>query len=135
MLVDTQVLARTPLFHKVPPQALEVAREAFVTRNYPAGKKIFEAGDMGAALYVVQSGQVRIYRTYLDGRERMFAYLGPGEVFGEMSLLDDQPRKPRPKPRWTRCFWCCTRTPTGAWCASGRRFYTQPGHHPGPPAP
>lgn len=92
MLADTQVLAKTPLFQGVSPQALEVAREAFVTRNYPAGKLIFEAGDMGAALYIVQSGQVRIYRTYLDGRERMFAYLGPGEVFGEMSLLDDQPR-------------------------------------------
>lgn len=92
MLADTQVLAKTPLFQGVPPQALEVAREAFVTRSYPAGKQIFEAGDMGAALYIVQSGQVRIYRTYLDGRERMFAYLGPGEVFGEMSLLDDQPR-------------------------------------------
>jgi len=83
MLADTQVLAKTPLFQGVPPQALEVAREAFVTRSYPAGKQIFEAGDMGAALYIVQSGQVRIYRTYLDGRERMFAYLGPGEVFGE----------------------------------------------------
>lgn len=92
MLADTQVLAKTPLFQGVSPQALEVAREAFVTRNYPAGKVIFEAGDMGAALYIVQSGQVRIYRTYLDGRERMFAFLGPGEVFGEMSLLDGQPR-------------------------------------------
>jgi CRP/FNR family transcriptional regulator, cyclic AMP receptor protein len=92
MLSDTHILSKTPLFQSVPPQALEVAKEAFVTRSYPSGKQIFDAGDMGAALYVVQSGQIRIYRTYLDGRERMFAYLGAGEVFGEMSLLDDQPR-------------------------------------------
>jgi CRP/FNR family cyclic AMP-dependent transcriptional regulator len=92
MLTDTQALAQTPLFRGVSEAALQVAREAFVARSYPAGKLIFEAGDLGAALYVVQSGKVRIYRTYFDGRERMFAYLGPGEVFGEMSLLDDQPR-------------------------------------------
>ena len=92
MVTDSRTLANTTLFQGVSPQALDVARESFVTRHFPAGKQIFEAGDLGAALYVVQSGRVRIYRTYLDGRERMFAYLGPGEVFGEMSLLDDQPR-------------------------------------------
>jgi CRP/FNR family cyclic AMP-dependent transcriptional regulator len=92
MIADTQVLAQTPLFRGLPPHALEIAREAFVARNYPAGKQIFAAGDLGGALYIVQSGRVRIYRTYLDGRERMFAYLNPGDVFGEMSLLDEEPR-------------------------------------------
>lgn len=92
MLSDTQALAQTPLFKGMQPQSMEAAREAFVIRSFPANKLIFEAGDQGAALYVVQTGRVRIFRTYLDGRERMFAYLGPGEVFGEMSLVDDQPR-------------------------------------------
>ncbi|PZA07401.1 MULTISPECIES: Crp/Fnr family transcriptional regulator [unclassified Meiothermus] len=92
MLRDTTLLAQTPLFRGVPPQALEIAQEAFIARFYPAGATVFKAGDLGSALYVVQQGRVRIFRTYLDDRERVFAFLGPGEVFGEMSLLDDEPR-------------------------------------------
>jgi len=60
-------------------------------RDFPAGAVIFEEGDPGSRLYVIQSGQVRIVKR--NGRRQVtLAQLGPGEFFGEMALLDHQPR-------------------------------------------
>ena len=60
-------------------------------RDFPAGAVIFEEGDPGSRLFVIQSGSVRIVkRTGL--RQVTLARLGAGEFFGEMALLDHQPR-------------------------------------------
>jgi CRP-like cAMP-binding protein len=60
-------------------------------REFPAGTVIFEEGDPGSRLYVIQSGQVRIVKRSAL-RQVTLARLGPGEFFGEMALLDRQPR-------------------------------------------
>jgi len=60
-------------------------------RDFPAGAVIFEEGDPGSRLYVIQSGQVRVVKR-TGGRAVTLARLGPGEFFGEMALLDRQPR-------------------------------------------
>jgi CRP/FNR family transcriptional regulator, cyclic AMP receptor protein len=60
-------------------------------RDFPAGAVIFEEGDPGSRLYVIQSGQVRIVKRNAQ-REVTLARLGAGEFFGEMALLDRQPR-------------------------------------------
>jgi CRP-like cAMP-binding protein len=60
-------------------------------RDFPSGSVIFEEGDPGSRLYVIQSGQVRIVKR-TGGREVTLARLGPGEFFGEMALLERQPR-------------------------------------------
>lgn len=60
-------------------------------RDFPAGAVIFEEGDPGSRLYVIQSGQVRIVKR-TGGRAVTLARLGAGEFFGEMALLDRQPR-------------------------------------------
>ncbi len=60
-------------------------------RDFPAGAVIFEEGDPGSRLYVIQTGQVRVVKR-TGGRAVTLARLGPGEFFGEMALLDRQPR-------------------------------------------
>lgn len=60
-------------------------------RDFPAGAVLFEEGDPGSRMYVLQAGVVRIVKR-LGGRELTLARLGPGEAFGEMALLEGQPR-------------------------------------------
>jgi CRP/FNR family transcriptional regulator, cyclic AMP receptor protein len=60
-------------------------------RDFPAGAVIFEEGDPGSRLYVLQTGRVRIVKRN-GPRQVTLAQLGPGEFFGEMALLDRQPR-------------------------------------------
>ena len=60
-------------------------------RDFPAGAVIFEEGDPGSRMYVIQAGQVRIVKR-VGTREITIARLGPGEAFGEMALLEGQLR-------------------------------------------
>lgn len=60
-------------------------------RDYPAGTVLFEEGQPGDYMYVVQSGEVEIRRTIGDA-ERVLAILPPGEFFGEMAILNERPR-------------------------------------------
>jgi CRP-like cAMP-binding protein len=53
---------------------------------------LFHEGDPGDRLYVIVSGKVKLGRTSSDGRENLLAVLGPGEMFGELSLFDPGPR-------------------------------------------
>src|SRR5688572_33053114 len=56
------------------------------------GDVLFHEGDEGDKLYVVTEGKVKLGRTSSDGRENLLAILGPGQMFGELSLFDPGPR-------------------------------------------
>ena len=56
------------------------------------GDILFREGDRGDSLYVIAEGKVKLGRTSADGRENLVAILGPGEMFGELSLFDPGPR-------------------------------------------
>jgi len=71
--------------------ASEPSAAAIYGRDFPAGAVIFEEGDPGSRMYVIQSGEVRILKR-VGAREITLARLGAGEAFGEMALLDGQPR-------------------------------------------
>lgn len=87
-----RVLAQAPLFAALDADAAEALQSASRTRHYRRGDIVFAEGDDGDALYVVVEGKVKIFRTSPDGRENMLAVLGPGEMFGELSLFDPGPR-------------------------------------------
>ena len=61
-------------------------------RTYPKGSVILFEDDPGDALYLVASGQVKVVLIGEDGREVILSVLGEGAFFGEMALLDDEPR-------------------------------------------
>jgi CRP/FNR family transcriptional regulator len=86
------VLARTPLFGALGQEAAAALNAVARPRRFPRGALIFSEGDNGDSLYVVVDGKVKVFRTATDGRENMLAVLGPGEMFGELSLFDPGPR-------------------------------------------
>jgi len=61
-------------------------------RGYAAGAEIFAQGDPGDGFFQVESGEVEISARLGDDDRRVFAKVGPGEIFGEMAVLDDGPR-------------------------------------------
>ncbi len=85
-------LATVPLFKSL--DALERQRFAEFVREkvYPKGSVILFEDDPGDALFVVRSGRVKVVLLAEDGREVILGLLGVGEHFGELSLIDDQPR-------------------------------------------
>ena len=85
-------LATVPLFSRL--DEVELARFVEVTRekHYPKGSVILFEDDPGDSLYVVREGRVKVVLVGEDGREVILGMLGVGEHFGELSLIDDQPR-------------------------------------------
>jgi CRP/FNR family transcriptional regulator, cyclic AMP receptor protein len=87
-----QFLGSIPLFRGL--SALDLDRIAEVTRlrDYPRGSVIVFEHDPGDALFVVRAGRVKVVLVGEDGREVILGVLGVGEHFGELALIDDQPR-------------------------------------------
>ena len=61
-------------------------------RTFQKGDIVFEDGATGAEMFIVHSGKVRLLKKTTGGDEKTLAVLGPGEFFGEMSLIDGSPR-------------------------------------------
>ncbi len=61
-------------------------------RDYRKDEVIFEEGSRGREMYVVHTGEVRVSRKDSAGKEAVLGVLLPGEIFGEMALLDQKPR-------------------------------------------
>jgi CRP/FNR family cyclic AMP-dependent transcriptional regulator len=73
-------------------QIAQLAKRA-TKRDFPAGTHILRRGDTGMALYVIESGRVAVtLESEEGGAERHLAELGPGNAFGEMELIDGEPR-------------------------------------------
>ncbi len=61
-------------------------------RTFQKGDIVFEDGATGAEMFILHSGKVRLLKKTTGGEEKTLAVLGPGEFFGEMSLIDGSPR-------------------------------------------
>jgi CRP-like cAMP-binding protein len=92
VLIDLNVLARVPLFGGLSSEELELVAAKAVRREHDRGAVIFFEHEPGDAMYIIEEGQVRIYRVAEDGREKTLALLSEGDFFGEMALIDDEPR-------------------------------------------
>ena len=86
------ILRKVPLFGQLAPPDLERVVEISRERSYPRNSVILFEDDPGDALYVVAQGQVKVVLIGEDGREVILSVMGEGEFFGEMALVDDEPR-------------------------------------------
>jgi CRP/FNR family cyclic AMP-dependent transcriptional regulator len=90
--VDPEVLKQAPLFTGLEDEAATELSETMGTVRLNKGEILFHEGDSGDRLYVVVSGKVKLGRSGSAGRENLLAVLGPGQMFGELSLFDPGPR-------------------------------------------
>jgi CRP/FNR family cyclic AMP-dependent transcriptional regulator len=90
--VDQDVVRRAPLFAALDDEAAATLMESMTPTLMERGDILFREGDQGDRLYVIREGKVKLGRTSSDGRENLVAVLGPGEMFGELSLFDPGPR-------------------------------------------
>ncbi len=91
-LSPLDVLRGVPLFASLPEQELQAFAPLMRERRVARGGVILMQGDPGDALYLIAGGQVKVVLIGEDGREVILSVLGPGSFFGEMSLLDNEPR-------------------------------------------
>lgn len=90
--MDTTVLRRAPLFSALDDEAATALGASMGETSLRRGEVLFHEGDSGDKLYIVTEGKVKLGRTSADGRENLLAILGPGQMFGELSLFDPGPR-------------------------------------------
>jgi len=86
------VLSRAPLFETLDDEGARALRVGVVDVQLARGDRLFDEGDDGDRLYVILDGKIKLTRTAPDGRENLLSVLGPGEMFGELSLFDPRPR-------------------------------------------
>jgi CRP/FNR family transcriptional regulator len=88
----TSLLHRVPLFSALTEDV--VARVVAVTapRRFESGTVVFREGDASNTCYVIRSGHARATREHPDGRSITLAHFGPGDIFGDLAMLDDERR-------------------------------------------
>lgn len=83
-----EVVMGAPLFAALDIEGATALRASLVERTVVKGEVLFAEGEPGDRMYVIVDGKVKLGQTSVDGRESLLAVLGPGEMFGELSLFD-----------------------------------------------
>ncbi len=86
------LLHHVPVFSALSPEELAKVAQVAVPRRFEAGEVVFKEGDEGSTCYVVRSGRARAVREHPDGRSITLAHFEPGDIFGEMAMLDGERR-------------------------------------------
>jgi CRP/FNR family transcriptional regulator, cyclic AMP receptor protein len=88
-----ETLAHVPLFADLNKRELQTLANSCQERTYKAGETLIKQGDTGVGLYVITAGHVHVMRANNPDRAEVdLGTYGPGDVLGEMALLDDLPR-------------------------------------------
>jgi len=92
MPAEESLLAEVPLFQALDPAERAALAAGMHLRDFPVQGRVFRRGDPGSALYVIASGEVEISVDTTTGKRVLLGQLGPGDFFGELSLLDGRER-------------------------------------------
>jgi len=91
-LADPKSLTEIPLFQNLTCSQLEFVNGLVRRRQFPSGSSVISAETPGEVVYIILSGTVKIKADQPDGREVIIAILGPGEIVGELSMIDNADR-------------------------------------------
>jgi CRP-like cAMP-binding protein len=86
------LLARVPIFADLSAADLRQVAALSHPRRFAAGETVFREGDHSNTCYIVRSGHARAIREHSDGRQIALATFGPGDIFGELAMFDDEER-------------------------------------------
>jgi CRP-like cAMP-binding protein len=86
------LLGRVPVFSTLEHGDLERIAEVSVPRSFEPGQAVFREGDASDTCYVVRAGRARAIRSHGDGRTITLATFGPGDIFGELAMFEDELR-------------------------------------------
>ncbi|HEV3284026.1 MAG TPA: Crp/Fnr family transcriptional regulator [Solirubrobacteraceae bacterium] len=86
------LLGRVPVFSTLEQSDLERIGQLAVPRQFEPGQAVFREGDQSDTCYIVREGQARAIRTHGDGRTITLATFGPGDIFGELAMFEDERR-------------------------------------------
>jgi CRP/FNR family transcriptional regulator len=90
---DTIALLRAvPAFSELGSDELARVAEVAVPRQFVAGEVVFREGDESSTCYIVRNGRALAVREHPDGRSITLANFGPGDIFGELAMFDDERR-------------------------------------------
>ncbi|MCI0396250.1 MAG: cyclic nucleotide-binding domain-containing protein [Chloroflexi bacterium] len=87
-----QSLRQIPLFSNLSEEVIRELGQKLLHRHIQEGEILFRKGDTGDSLYIIESGWVKAVAGNIHGEEVLLNQFGPGESFGEMSLVDGRPR-------------------------------------------
>jgi len=90
--IDEVIVRKAPIFLGLDSAAADALRSSMSLVKLRKGQSLFKEGDDGDNLYVVSNGKVKLGTKSPDGRENLLMILGPGDMFGELSLFDSGPR-------------------------------------------
>jgi CRP-like cAMP-binding protein len=87
-----ELLGRVPVFSTLEPEDLQRIAQVAVPRTFEPGQIVFREGDASDTCYVVRAGRARAVREHGDGRTITLATFGPGDIFGELAMFEDELR-------------------------------------------
>ena len=89
---EEEAVRKAPLFTALDEASAATLRASMTGVKLSRGQVLFKEGDAGDQLFVVVDGKLKLGTTSNDGRENLLSILGPGDMFGELSLFDPGPR-------------------------------------------
>ena len=89
---SAELLSRVPVFAELAEEDLARVAQVAVPRAFEPQQVIFREGDDSDTCYIVRSGHARAIRQHVDGRLITLATFGPGDIFGELAMFDDERR-------------------------------------------
>jgi len=87
-----ELLGRVPVFSTLEPTDLERIAQMALPRQFEPGQAVFREGDQSDTCYIVREGHARAVRSHGDGRTITLATFGPGDIFGELAMFEDERR-------------------------------------------
>lgn len=90
--ISLELLGELPLFASLADEELEQVATVASTDSFAPDEVVFREGEPGSTCYIIRRGHACALRTHPDGRVMTLARFGPGDIFGELAMLDDQRR-------------------------------------------